>query len=444
MKQILQNLGNGETILAEVPCPHRGRGKLLIETTHSLVSLGTEKMLIDFGKGSWLTKARSQPDKVKQVIQKVRTDGLWTTVAAVRAKLDAPIPLGYCHVGRVIEADPDSKFAIGDRVISNGNHAEIVAVPESLAARIPDSVSDEAAAFAVVSAIGLQGIRLLAPTLGECVVVSGLGLIGLLTVQMLRANGCEVLGIDFDQKKLELARSFGAATVDLSKGEDPVRAAQNWTQGKGVDGVIITASTKSDELIHQCAEMCRKRGRIVLVGVVGLKLSRADFYEKELSFQVSCSYGPGRYDPNYENRGLDYPIGFVRWTEQRNFEAVLGLMANGNLVTAPLISHRFDFDQALKGYGAIGEKGAMGILLNYSGALDEKLHRTLPSKTEKSICKGRGNLSSRVYRRRWFYDRYALAVIAKICRSKNDYQRFRSFCRTRCKEVWLSECRQRL
>lgn len=366
MKQILQNLGSGETLLAEVPCPRRAERSVLIQTTRSLVSLGTEKMLVDFGKGSYLAKARSQPEKVKQVLQKIKTDGLLTTVDAVLAKLDTPIPLGYCNVGVAVEASERSKFAVGDRVISNGPHAEMVSVPENLVAKIPDGVSDEAAAYTVVSSIGLQGIRLLQPTLGERIVVSGLGLIGLLTVQMLRAQGCEVMGIDFDEKKLQLANSFGATTVNLAAGEDPVSAAEHWTDGQGVDGVMITASTKSDELIHQTATMCRKRGRIVLVGVIGLNLRRADFYEKELSFQVSCSYGPGRYDTNYEERGLDYPIGFVRWTEQRNFEAVLQLLSDAKIDTEPLTTHRFGFDDALRGYEAIHEKGAMGILLEYA------------------------------------------------------------------------------
>jgi predicted dehydrogenase/threonine dehydrogenase-like Zn-dependent dehydrogenase len=365
MKQILQNLGNGETILAEVPCPRRGSGCVLSETTKTLVSIGTEKMLIEFGKGGWLAKARSQPDKVKQVLQKVKTDGLWTTLDAVRAKLDTPIPLGYCNVGRVVESDPMSTYAVGDRIITNGPHAEMVAVPENLTAKIPDSVSDETAAFTVVAAIGLQGIRLLQPTLGERFVVSGLGLIGLLAVQMLRAHGCKVLGIDFDKRKLELAREYGAETVDLSDGQDPVSVAENWTDGQGVDGVLVTAATKSDELIHQSATMCRKRGRIVLVGVIGLNLRRADFYEKELSFQVSCSYGPGRYDDNYEKMGMDYPIGFVRWTEQRNFQAVLALMAEGKIKTESLVSHRVSFDNALDGYKAATDSAALGIVLDY-------------------------------------------------------------------------------
>ena len=298
MKQILQNLGNGETMLAEVPPPLRAHGGIRCQTTQSLVSLGTEKMLIDFGKGSLLAKARAQPDKVKQVLQKIKTDGLKTTIDTVRAKLDSPIALGYCNVGRVVEGDLDCDFQLGDRVVSNGPHAEVIFVPENLAAKVPDSVSDDAAAFTIVGSIGLQGVRLMRPTLGEKIVVSGLGLIGLLTVQILKANGCQVLGIDFDPQKLELARQFGAETVDLSNGQDPVRVAEHWTNGIGVDGVLVTASTKSDELIHQAATMCRKRGRIVLVGVIGLNLQRADFYEKELSFQVSCSFGPGRYEDN--------------------------------------------------------------------------------------------------------------------------------------------------
>ncbi len=378
LKQILQNLGNGETILAEVPCPARSSGSVLIQTTRTLVSLGTEKMLIDFGKGGWLSKARSQPDKVKQVLQKIKTDGLWATLDTVKAKLETPISLGYCHVGRVVEADITSRFLPGDRVISNGPHAEMVSVSENLVAKIPDDVSDDTASFAVVGAIGLQGVRLLEPTLGERVVVSGLGLIGLLSVQILRANGCQVLGIDFDAKKLDLARQFGAEIVDLSAGQDPIRAAEQWTRGDGVDAVLVTASTKSDELIHQAALMCRKRGRIVLVGVIGLNIQRADFYAKELSFQVSCSYGPGRYESNYEDRGMDYPIGFVRWTEQRNFEAVLDLMADRRIQVEPLITHRFPFDKSLEGYQAVNERGAMGIVLDY-GEPDALGHKNLRS-----------------------------------------------------------------
>ena len=328
MKQILQNLKTGATEVAEVPAPCPGAGQLLIRTTYTLVSAGTERMLVEFGKANLLDKARQQPDKVRQVLDKVRTDGLLTTLDAVQSKLDQPMALGYSNVGVVADMGRGVEgFAVGDRVVSNGKHAELVCVPKNLCARIPDAVPDEHAAFTVLAAIGLQGIRLANPTVGECVVVTGLGLIGLLTVQLLRAQGCRVLGIDFDSARLALARQFGAETVDLSRGEDPLAAAAAFSRGRGVDAVIITAATKSSEPVSQAARMCRQRGRIVLVGVSGLELSRADFYEKELSFQVSCSYGPGRYDPAYEEGGHDYPVGFVRWTEQRNFEAVLDLMA---------------------------------------------------------------------------------------------------------------------
>lgn len=340
---------------------------MLIETTRTLVSLGTEKMLIDFGKGSLFDKARAQPDKVKQVLQKVKTDGLWATMDAVKSKLDQPIPLGYCHVGVVAGGEVDG-FPAGSRVASNGNHAEVVAVPMNLCARIPHGVSDEEAAFTVVGAIGLQGIRLLNPTLGERVVVMGLGLIGLMVVQMLRANGCQVLGIDLDSEKCALAESFGASVCDLSKGQGAVAMANEFTNGDGVDGVVVTASAKTDTIMHDAATMCRKRGRIVLVGVVGLKLQRDDFYKKELSFQVSCSYGPGRHDPLYEGKGYDYPAAFVRWTEQRNLEAVLQLMADGVLNVAPLISHRFSFDDALTAYETVASGRALGILLDYGVA----------------------------------------------------------------------------
>jgi predicted dehydrogenase/threonine dehydrogenase-like Zn-dependent dehydrogenase len=324
-------------------------------------------MLVDFGKAGPIEKARQQPDKVNMVLDKVRTDGLKPTIDAVRNKLDQPLAMGYCNVGVVAECGAGvAGYDIGDRVASNGKHAEMVNVPLNLCARIPDNVSDEEAAFTVIGAIGLQGIRLAQPTLGEVVVVTGLGLIGLLTVQLLRAHGCRVLGIDMDPTKLELARSFGAATVNLAAGEDPVSIADGFSRGRGVDAVIVTAATKSSEPMHQAALMCRKRGRIVLVGVTGLELSRADFFQKELSFQVSCSYGPGRYDPAYEEAGHDYPVGYVRWTEQRNFEAVLDMMASGALDVKPLVSHRFTLERAVEAYEIVaGSEPSLGIILEY-------------------------------------------------------------------------------
>ena len=369
MKQVLQNIGNGITALEDVPAPRVSAGSLLIKTHATLVSAGTERMLVEFGKANLIDKARQQPDKVKMVLDKIRTDGLGPTIETVRNKLDQPLPLGYCNVGTVIEVGNSvESFQVGDRVASNGNHAEVVRVPSNLCARVPDNVSDVSAAFTVIGAIALQGIRLVQPTLGEAVVVTGLGLIGLMTVQLLRAQGCRVLGIDFDPEKVELARQFGAECVDLSKGGNPLKVAEAFSRGWGVDAVIITASSKSNEPVSQGAKMCRKRGRIVLVGVTGLELSRADFFEKELSFQVSCSYGPGRYDPEYEDKGHDYPIGYVRWTEQRNMEAVLDMMASGVVDIEPLISHRFKLDDALKAYELLSSGApSLGIMLEYPG-----------------------------------------------------------------------------
>lgn len=407
MKQLLQSLKDGTTTVAEVPAPRCGPGQVLINTTTSLVSAGTERMLVEFGKGNLVQKARSQPDKVRQVLEKARTDGVVATLDAVRSKLDQPIALGYCNVGRVIESRAEG-FAPGDRVVSNGKHAEIVAVPKNLCARIPDTVSGEAAAFTVIAAIGLQGIRLAQPTLGECVAVTGMGLIGLLTVQMLRAQGCRVLGIDLDPVRLEIARRFGAETVNPASGEDVLARAAAFSRGAGMDAVILTAATSSSEPVRQAARMCRKRGRIVLVGVTGLELDRADFYEKELNFQVSCSYGPGRYDPAYEERGQDYPIGFVRWTEQRNFEAVLDLMASGALDVAPLITHRFPIEEGARAMELLtADDPSLGILLNFpSQNNDAPLARRVPlAETPKAAARvgkgllgflGAGNYAGRV------------------------------------------------
>lgn len=368
MKQVLQNLKTGVTEVADVPCPRAGPGQVLLRSRKTLVSVGTERMLVEFGRANLFEKARQQPDKVRMVLDKIRTDGLLPTLESVRNKLDQPLTMGYCNVGTVLEAgDGVSGFRVGDRVVSNGKHAEVVCVPVNLCAKVPETVSDEEAAFTVIGAIALQGIRLAQPTLGEAVVVIGLGLVGLITAQLLRAHGCLVLGIDYDTDKIKLAQQFGADVVNLSSGEDAVAAAQVFSRGRGVDAVIVTAATKSSEPMHQGALMCRKRGRIVLVGVTGLELSRADFYEKELSLQVSCSYGPGRYDPLYEEKGQDYPVGFVRWTEQRNFEAVLNMLAERRVNFSSLISHRIPFARAPEAYELIsGNESVLGIVLDYA------------------------------------------------------------------------------
>ncbi len=366
MKQIIQSFKTGETILEEVPTPQVKRDAVLIKTTYSLVSLGTERMLVEFGKSNLIQKARQQPDKVNQVLEKMKTNGVVPTFETVFNKLGEPLPLGYCNVGEVFAVGQGvSEFKKGDRVASNGPHAEFVCVPKNLVAKIPSEVSDDEAAFTVIGSIGLQGIRLCNPTFGETIVVTGLGLIGLLTAQMLLANGCDVIGIDFDQSKLELAKQWGIRTINPAKGDDPVKVVVQHTNNIGADGVIITASTKSNEVISQAAQMSRKRGRIILVGVIGLDISRADFYEKELSFQVSCSYGPGRYDDNYEQKGQDYPIGFVRWTEKRNFEAILQGIASGKLNVKPLITEVVKLDDYLRIYGDMKNLNAIASLLKY-------------------------------------------------------------------------------
>jgi predicted dehydrogenase/threonine dehydrogenase-like Zn-dependent dehydrogenase len=409
MKQIIQNLKNGETSLLEVPSPSISDGSLLINTSVSLISPGTEKMLVDFGKASYFSKAKQQPEKVKQVIEKAKIDGISATYEAVQSKLTQPIALGYCNVGEVVGIGKGvHDFKMGDRVVSNGNHAEVVSVSKNLCAHIPDNVSNEQASFVVLSSIGLQGVRLAKPTLGEKFVVIGLGAIGLMTVQVLLAHGCKVLAIDLQNDRLKIASKFGALTVNPNEGEDNLSKADIFSNHNGVDGVIITASTKNHDVISQAAKMCRQRGRIILVGVTGLNLSRDDFYKKEISFQVSCSYGPGRYDHNYEEAGQDYPIGFVRWTEKRNFEAILDLMSSKIIDAVPLISHRIEFEEAPVFYKnmANGEQG-LGILLNYSNNFKKNQSRTVSfqAKTPK-INKthlpavigfiGAGNYASRV------------------------------------------------
>ncbi|ENM5827283.1 bi-domain-containing oxidoreductase [Vibrio metoecus] len=406
MKQILQDLAKGATTVVHAPTPSVSSGHLLINTTCSLISAGTERMLVDFGKASLIDKARQQPEKVKMVLEKVQTDGLLTTVDAVRSKLGQPLPLGYCNVGVVSQVGRGAEhFKPGDRVLSNGPHADVVRVAKNLCALIPDNVSDEEASFTVVASIGLQGIRLAQPTLGEAFVVTGVGLIGLLTVQLLRAQGCRVLAIDYDDAKLELAKQFGAQVCNPGKGEDPVAAGMAFSRGNGVDGVIITASTKSNDPVTQAARMSRKRGRIILVGVTGLELNRADFYEKELTFQVSCSYGPGRYDADYEDKGNDYPYAFVRWTEQRNFEAILDMMSSGQVDVKPLITHRFKFEDAAQAYDLLtSDKSTLGILLQYQSDPGTRHQKsvTLNSKATFEASKpvvgfvGAGNYASRM------------------------------------------------
>jgi len=366
MKQIIQNLKTGETILEELPAPQVKAGFVQIQTSCSLVSLGTERMLVEFGNANLIQKARKQPDKVKMVLDKIRSDGLLPTLEVVFNKLGQPLPLGYCNVGHVIDIGKGvTEFKVGDRVASNGPHAEIVCVPKNLCAKIPDNVGNDSAAFTVIGAIGLQGIRLLSPTFGETIVVVGLGLIGLIATQILKANGCRVVGFDYDQSKVDIANKLGVIAVNPAGGTDQVKFIEELTNCVGADGVLITASAKSNEIISQSARMSRKRGRIVLVGVVGIDISRAEFYEKELSFQVSCSYGPGRYDDDYEQKGQDYPLAFVRWTEKRNFEAILSAMSRGLLDVESLITEQVSISDYKKIYGNMKKSSSIASILVY-------------------------------------------------------------------------------
>ncbi|MFM8314062.1 MAG: bi-domain-containing oxidoreductase [Deltaproteobacteria bacterium] len=355
--------------LIETPIPSCKPGYVLIRTYHSVISKGTEESLLAFGKASWWKKTRLQPDKWDQIKNKVKTDGLVATWNTVRTKLDHPITPGYSQSGIVVEVGSGvSQVSVGDRVISNGPHAEYVLVPENLCQKIPQHcpISLEEAAFTPIASIALQGIRLLGPSLGDTIAVQGLGLIGLITVQLLKAQGCRVLGIDFEGPQLKLARSFGADIHSLSEEPNPVSHGLDFSRGNGVDGVIITASTQSSEPIHHAAQMSRKRGKIILVGTTGTQIQRSDFYAKELSFQVSCSYGPGRYDVNYEEKGLDYPIAYARWTEKRNMEAIIDLIQDKKLNLKPLISHRFPLVDAARAYSLLNStQRSYGIVLSY-------------------------------------------------------------------------------
>lgn len=376
MKQLIQYFRTGELEIIETPVPKSSKKTLVIETLNSLISVGTEKMLLDFGKASLLNKAKQQPDKVKQVLTKIKTEGLLTTFDAVWNKLNEPIPLGYSNVGKIVEvAEMSDEFNIDDRVVSNGPHAEFVKVSQNLTAKIPENVHDEHATFTVLGAIAMQGVRLFKPEIGETVVVVGLGLLGQLTLQILRANGCMVIGIDVDQNKVDLAQKMGFTAIKSTNLEENLNFVLQVSNGIGADGVIITASTSSDDLLSQAAVMSRKRGRIILIGVIPISVPRNLFYEKELSFQVSSSYGPGRYDPLYEEKALDYPLPFVRWTAKRNMESFLQLLTNDKIEVDHLITHRFEFENVKEAYKVIESDNPLGIVLHYT---DEK-------KTDKII-----------------------------------------------------------
>ncbi|MEO1407707.1 MAG: bi-domain-containing oxidoreductase, partial [Pseudomonadota bacterium] len=380
MKQVEQSYRTGKLRVADVPAPRAGSGSVLVATRVSLISSGTEKQLMDLAKASLAGKALARPDLVRQTLRKVQTDGVRPTVEKVFAKLDTPIPLGYSLAGEIAEMGRRvSGYTVGDRVACAGaglaNHAEFNAVPKNLTVRIPDAVSDEDASFVTIGAIALQGVRQAAPTLGERVVVMGLGLIGLLTVQLLKANGCQVLGFDPNPDRASLAAEMGA---DIAVSEGLSEAVAGFTEGHGADAVIVTASTKSNEPINTAAEISRLKGRVVVVGLVGMTIDREPFYKRELDLKLSMSYGPGRHDPDYEISGHDYPLAYVRWTEQRNMSAFLQLVAEGRVTPQTLVTHKFPIDKGEDAYSLMARgEPHLAMLLTYAEQSAEAISREI-------------------------------------------------------------------
>ena len=370
MRQVIQHQKSGAIEVAELPAPALRPGWIVVRTAASLISAGTERSSVEKSKASLLERARKQPDDVRQVVEMAKKEGALNTFKKVMNKLDSYRSLGYSAAGVVVESGCD-EFAPGDRVACAGAgyavHAEVIAVPKNLAVKIPEGVSFEEASFTTLGAIALQGVRQAEPLLGESVAVIGLGLLGQITVALLKANGCRVIGLDIDTSQFDLAREFGADEVATSDAAGEAAVA-SFTRGIGADAVIITAATGSNGPMESAIRMARQRGRVVVVGAVGMDIPRSPFYEKELDITISCSYGPGRYDPSYEEEGVDYPPGFVRWTEGRNMGAILDLIAAGSLDVEKIITHRFDVQDAAKAYDLVtGEtkEPFIGIVLNY-------------------------------------------------------------------------------
>ena len=400
MKQILQSLKTGQVKITDVPAPIARPGFVLVRTVASVISAGTERMAVESGQKGLIGRAVEQPKLVKQVIQKARSDGMLNTLEAVRAKLDSLVALGYSAAGTVIGVgDEVVDFHVGDRVACAGlgyaSHAEVLAVPKNLCARLPDNLSFESAAFSTLGAIALQGVRLAEPTLGESVVVIGLGLIGQIAAQLLSVNGCRIFGVDLDASKIELAQQFGADDGCMPD-HDAKQRIMEWTRGRGADAVLITAATTSNQPIELAAEISRAKGRIVAVGAVGLNLPGKSFFDRELTFRISRSYGPGRYDPEYEERGHDYPHPYVRWTSGRNLEAFLDLLASGRVDVESLITHRFKVDEGERAYQLItGEtnESYLGVVIQYESQREIEARipvaaRKTGAAKEKSVCVG--------------------------------------------------------
>jgi predicted dehydrogenase len=394
MKQLLQSVSGGQAFVADVPAPKAGRGEVLVRVHASLISAGTEKTAVDFAEKNIFQKAMSRPDLVRQVVDKAKREGVLSTLDTVRNRLDTDLALGYSNAGTVLAVgDGVGDIKPGDRVACAGagyaSHAEIVRVPRNLVALIPEGsnqVTFDEASFTTVAAIGMQGLRLAEPQLGETVAVIGLGLIGLLVVQMTKAAGCTVVGMDVNPERCRLAEQLGCDASAQSP-DQMKQLVTSRSAARGADAIIITAATSSNGPVELAGELARPRGRVVVVGAVGLGLPRKPYYDKELVFRISCSYGPGRYDPEYEEKGHDYPIGFARWTENRNMEAVLRLVADGKLDVKSLITHHFSIEDATQGYDLISGKTGepfLGVIIQYPN--DPSLARRVSLKEQATAA----------------------------------------------------------
>ena len=420
MKQLLQNIKTGKSAIEDVPIPTPREGQALVRVAASLVSAGTERMVVEFAEKSLAGKARSRPDLVKQVLDKAKREGLVPTVQAAFNRLDQPMALGYSSAGTIVALGKNMQgFKVGQRVACAGGgyatHAEYNLVPKNLLTPLPKNVDFESAAFTTLGAIALHGFRLAEPQLGENVAVIGLGLLGLLTIQLASAAGCNVLGIDLDPKRVKLGSSLNVQAVTRPKAES---SAQAFTANRGFDVVIICADTTSNDPVELAGAIARDRGRVVATGAVGLNIPRKIYYEKEISFINSRSYGPGRYDANYEENGQDYPLGYVRWTEGRNFQAVVDLMSSRKLKVESLISHRFPIEKGVQAYEVItGKKkeSFLGVLLTYDqGKKKEERKVIFPSiANRKSATVNLGVLGAGLY---------ANAVLLPILKKDKDFQ----------------------
>jgi predicted dehydrogenase/threonine dehydrogenase-like Zn-dependent dehydrogenase len=392
MKQIL--IKNGEVVVEEIACPGCPDGFVLVENRYSLISTGTESSIVKQGEASLISKALEQPALIKKTFQSMKEQGLSSTLELIKGEKEKIYLLGYSCAGIVREVGAGvNNYSPGDRVACAGagfaNHSEFVAVPRNLIVRLPDTVPFSHAAFTTVGAIAMQGVRQAKVELGHRVVVSGLGLIGLLTVQLLKAAGCKVLGLDLDEKRVQRALELGCDLGLLASSPDEInRQLDRFTEGMGVDVVLICAATSSTEPIRQAMKFCRKKGRVVIVGTVGMDLERSPFYEKELELTISCSYGPGRYDPKYELQGEDYPIGYVRFTENRNMQEFVRLLAEEKVKVESLCEEEFPIAEGVSAYASLEEKKPLGVLLRYGEDTKEpvkKIIHPLAQRTEGKV-----------------------------------------------------------